>query len=426
MRGTSSAQHANFDEIEGWLAAARPRLLRLARLRGVAHDAIEDVVQETLLEAWKHQDRLYAPEGAHAWLDEICRNICRRYARKDSAEQQRMLPSSGSYEHNVEYGDGDGSKTSDSLLKTIPDTNLPDPLDALCRQDVALLLDRAFGALSVSAREAMELCYVKEAPQREAAERLKLSLSALEARLHRARHQLRQTLNGPLRADAETLGLTLDQEVADGWRETRLWCTLCGQRRLMGMFLPQPDGSVNLHMRCPDCERRYGLSDVHNSNVHSRGVIQLDGLQSFRPAWKRTMQGVAQRFMRALPVGARHCPYCGAPAALQLFDKTRATEITEEVVLPAGLSRHPYQFWVWWRCLRCHPRLNDGSGVFAASDLVYWSHAQTRQFMGEHPHWVSEPELLMEYAGQPAIRFQMADCASAARLTVLANRQTLA
>ena len=45
--------------------------------------------------------------------------------------------------------------------------------------------------------------------------------------------------------------------------------------------------------------------------------------------------------------------------------------------------------------------------------------------MREHPHWVSEPELLVEYAGQPALRLQMADTMSAVRLTVLANRQNL-
>src|SRR5258707_8142397 len=79
---SSSFQRASFSEIEGWLMTARPRLHRLAQLRGVSPDAIEDVIQETLLEAWKHQDRLHAPEGVYAWLDEICRKMCRRYARK--------------------------------------------------------------------------------------------------------------------------------------------------------------------------------------------------------------------------------------------------------------------------------------------------------------------------------------------------------
>src|SRR6185369_604356 len=75
---------------EAQFAASRPRLMRLARLRGVPPDVVEDVVQETLLEAWKHLDRLHEPEGFHLWLDEICRNICRRYACKHATERQRL------------------------------------------------------------------------------------------------------------------------------------------------------------------------------------------------------------------------------------------------------------------------------------------------------------------------------------------------
>jgi RNA polymerase sigma-70 factor (ECF subfamily) len=415
---TGSFQRASFSEIEGWLTTARPRLHHLAQLRGIAADAIEDVVQETLLEAWKHQDRLHTPEGFSAWLDEICRNICRRHTRKQWMDQQHIAPPFIPYQ----YDDGE---TEASLLMNIPDTHLPDPLEALSQQDVALLLDRALGSLSRNAREVVELCYLVELPQREVALQLGLSISALEARLHRARHQLRQLLNGPLREDAEALGLSLDQERAGGWQETRLWCTLCGRHRLEGMFLPQPHGGTNLHMRCPECEQHYGFSDVHNSNVHSKGLVQLDGLQSFRPAWKRTMQGMVRLFTQVLLSGERSCPYCGVPASLQLMDKSQVEKTVEGIVLPAGLSRQPYQFWIWWRCPQCRRGSNGNVGVFAASDLVYWSHARTQQFMAEHPHWVSEPELMVEYAGQPALRFQMADVTSAARLTVLAHRQTL-
>ncbi len=414
-------QHVSFSEIEGWLTAARPRLHRLAQSRGIARDAIEDVVQETLLEAWRHLDRLHTPTGFPAWLDEICRNICRRHARKQWMEQQHMLPLLTPYQHD----DGGSEEAESSLLMNIPDTHLLDPLEALDQQDAALLLDRALGSLSRNAREVVELCYLGELPQREVALRLGLSLSAVEARLHRARHQLRQALNGPLRKDAEALGLALNQDRADGWQETRLWCSLCGRHRLEGMFLPQPNGSTNLHMRCPDCEQHYGLSDIHNSNVHSKGLIPLDGLQSFRPAWKRTMQGMTRRFTQALLSDKRSCPYCGVSASLRLMDKIQMEEISAGTVLPASLSRRPYQFWICWRCPRCQCGSNDSVGVFAASDLVYWSHDRTQQFMAEHPHWVSEPELLVEYAGQPALRFQMADITSTARLTVLAHRQTL-
>lgn len=407
--GAAGAQFSGVIGFSGWLAAARPRLLRLARLRGINPDAIEDVAQETMLEAWKHRERLYAPAGFHVWLDEICRNICRRSLSTDASDRRRVA-----FVAN-ETNDAEGGDFGD-----LPDTQLPDPLDALCHEDMRTLLDRALGMLSSDARDLVERCYLKETPQREAADQLGISISAMEARLHRARKQLHQALNGPLRADAEAFGLALDQESADGWRETRLWCTLCGERRLMGIFLPQPDGTVNLHMRCPGCERRFGLSDVGNSSVHSKGLIPLVGLRAFRPAWKRTMRGVTQRFVETLSAGGRSCPYCGAPTALQLIEKSQGE------VAP-GLSAHPYQFWVWWACPQCHDgsSAGAGAGVFAACDLVYWSNAQTQQFMGEHTRWISTPELLVEYAGRPAIRFQMADYTGAARLTVLADRQTL-
>lgn len=409
---------ARLDEIGKWLVAARPHLYRLAQVRGVPAESLDDVVQETLLEAWRHLDRLTAPEGIHLWLNEICRNICRRHARKQLTEFRHSFPFRGE-------SDEDAEEVSLSLLDTIPDADVLDPIEALSRQDVVVLLDRALGSLSSSAREMVELCYLMELPQREVAARLDLSLSALEARLHRARQHLRQVLNGPLRPDAEALGLALDQEYAGGWRETRLWCTLCGRHRLFGVFLPQPSGSANLHMQCPVCEQHYGLSDTQSNNVHSKGLVRLDGLQSFRPAWKRTMQAMSRLLLETLRSGAPHCPYCGTPASIRLIEKTLSMQSNEALILPPGLAWHPAQFWLWWDCPRCGHGPGADGAFFAASDLVYWSYAPTRQFMHEHPRWISKPELLVEYAGQPAIHFQMADVTSSARLTVLAHRQTL-
>lgn len=399
------------------LVAARPRLARLARLRGAPPDAAEDIVQETLLEAWRCLDRLYDPTGIDRWVDEICRNICRRYARKHALDQ-RYVMFSGS-------DDEDGQSTWDTaLLESLPDRDIDDPIEALSRQDMALLLDRALGLLPANAREVVDLCYLRELPQREATDRLGLSLSALEARLHRARLQLRALFNGPLRSEAEAFGMALDDANAQGWHETRLWCTLCGRRHLSGMFVAQSDGSVNLHMRCPDCEQRSGLTDIDGSSVHSKGLVQLDGLRSFRPAWKRTMQGTAQRFMQGLLTGAYRCPYCGSAASLHLVDKNDAS-FPLGVDMPDGLARHPYHFWVWWTCHESHYNSDGHCGLFAASDLIYWSHVETQRFMRAHPHNISEPELLVEYAGKPALRLQLADTTTSARLTVLADRQTL-
>ncbi len=81
----------------GMLTETRLRLARIAQARGVDTNAIDDVVQETLLEAWSHLGRLSSPAGFHAWIDEICRNVCRRYARSRQANLLRYVPFSGSY-----------------------------------------------------------------------------------------------------------------------------------------------------------------------------------------------------------------------------------------------------------------------------------------------------------------------------------------
>jgi hypothetical protein len=178
-------------------------------------------------------------------------------------------------------------------------------------------------------------------------------------------------------------------------------------------------------MRCPACEQHYGLVDTQSNNVHSKGLVRLDGTQSFRPAWKRTMQAMSRLLLGMLRPGGQLCLYCGMPARVRLIEKTHVLQSNGAMTLPPGLVRQPASFWMWWDCPRCGLGPGAGGEFFAASELVYWSNARTQQFMRERPRWISNPELLVEYQGQPAIRFQMADVTSAARLTVLAHRETL-
>ena len=43
----------------------------------------------------------------------------------------------------------------------------------------------------------------------------------------------------------------------------------------------------------------------------------------------------------------------------------------------------------------------------------------------QHPRLINEPDSLIDYAGQPAIRFQLRDVTSTGRLMVLAHPQML-
>src|SRR5262249_49576428 len=62
-------------DIEHEMAQARPRLLRLARAYGLPLATAQEVVQDTLLEAWRHLDALSDPTGVQLWLNAICRNV---------------------------------------------------------------------------------------------------------------------------------------------------------------------------------------------------------------------------------------------------------------------------------------------------------------------------------------------------------------
>src|SRR5207248_7594045 len=131
-----------------------------------------------------------------------------------------------------------------------------DPVEELCRQDMMLLLDRALGYLPDSTRKAVELHYLSELPQREAALQLGMTIHALEERLYRARRQLRQLLNNELRTDAVSFGLLQDQDAVSSGRETRLWCPYCGKQRQRGILESRPDGIGYLRTWCSSCNTK--------------------------------------------------------------------------------------------------------------------------------------------------------------------------
>lgn len=397
---------------DGILTETRRRLARLARARGVEPQAIDDVVQETFLEAWSHLDRLYAPTGFHAWIDEICRNICRRAVHKHTMNQLRSVPNTSDTpfwqaSSRDTYWSGEEAKDIFSDMAA-PDDD--DPFEELSRQDMEQLLDKALGTLSQASRQLVEMCYLLELPRPEVAARLGISSGALETRLHRIRRQLRHILNGPLRKEAEGLGFALDETVVEGWQDTRLWCPLCASHRLQGLFVHVEAEGPNLHLRCPSCSQQYG-----QDTVHSMGLVSLAGLRAFRPAWKRTMQGLTDLMMQSLAQGLHPCLYCRKPAFVSVEGGEDGT------IFPAG----PYPFWIHMQCTHCGRAVDASGDVPSIDQLVYWSHPLTRQFVQQHPRWQSTPGRWVESAGESAIHFQLSTVEGNDCLTVVVHRQTL-
>jgi RNA polymerase sigma-70 factor (ECF subfamily) len=392
---------------DGVLTATRRRLVGIARARGMEQQVIDDVIQETLLEAWSHLDRLHSPAGFHPWIDEICRNICRRVNR---TRQQDALHYAQA-QHGTDALDELAGRENEDALLDLPAPARSDPFEELNQQDLTSLLDRAIKVLPPVSRQAVELSYLIDLPRAEVAARLRLSQGALDTRLHRARAQLRQALNGPLRAEAEAYGLALDEIPTERWQATRMWCPLCARRRLEGYFV-RVDGAdgPNLHLRCPDCSLRNG-----RDTAHSMGLVSLARMRSFRPAWKRVMQGLSERVIQAVAGETHPCLSCGRPA--QFTVQTAGTDIATSLGAPRP--------WVHMACRYCGVDLGPDTCLPSVDQLVCWSDPRSRQFLLRHPRCMSNLGSEVERDGADALTFRLSDLDGADQLTVVARRETL-
>jgi RNA polymerase sigma-70 factor (ECF subfamily) len=187
-----------------WSPAQRARLVRLCAAVVGEAAAAEDLAQETLLEAWRHQHRLNDPTGADAWLNAIARNVCRRWLR---ARGSSAVPTAddGVFEGASEARD------LDSVLE---------------REEMVELLDRALGLLPGATRAALVGHYVEELSHAEIAERLGTSADAVSMRVSRGRSRLRYLLE--TRFADETVAEGWSRRHDAGWRPTRLRCPECG------------------------------------------------------------------------------------------------------------------------------------------------------------------------------------------------------
>jgi RNA polymerase sigma-70 factor (ECF subfamily) len=135
-------------------------------LSGDRHTA-EDLVQDTLLRAWRSLDRLHNPKAAKGWLMTILR-------RENARRFERYQPPES----------------------TVPAEDLGDRREDYDTSTEAFVLRRALGALPADYREPLLLQVLHGYSQREIAERLGLTSAAVGTRLFRARQKLREAVSG--------------------------------------------------------------------------------------------------------------------------------------------------------------------------------------------------------------------------------------
>ncbi|MEV6631680.1 sigma-70 family RNA polymerase sigma factor [Actinoplanes sp. NPDC051470] len=148
-----------------------PALLRfLLRLNRGERPAAEDMLQETMLRAWRHLDSLPAErDDARRWLFTVARRIA-----IDTVRRRQTRP--------VEIG-------------LIDLTWVPDRVDSIETADAAEAIGRAFRALTPTHRTVLTEVYVRGIGLDEVAERLGVPVGTVKSRAHYAMRSLRLALD---------------------------------------------------------------------------------------------------------------------------------------------------------------------------------------------------------------------------------------
>ena len=375
------------------LSGERERLVRLcARLTGNARVA-EDLVQETLFEAWRSREKLRDVAEIAPWLAAIARYVCLRWQRAQGREQRLRV--------TLASGPGDN------------DDAAPDPLDQaandeddlslqLERRELAVLLGRALALLPIETREALVASYLDELPQAELAARLGLGAGALRARLHRGKQMLRRVLEDDLRDDALTWGLLApDSAEQRRWQTTRIWCPFCGVHHLL-CWLDHTTGAFLF--RCAGaCQP--GIDGVVGSG--ERTTIAATTLTSPKALLSRQCLALGDTYRGMMAGVKERCPACGGPARIIVRRPGDA--------LPAPILTHG----ILISCPRCGP-IDGATPWHLALDTP-----QAIQFWRRHPRIRALPVRTLDYEGRPAVLTGFESGDDHARLEIIWARDTL-
>ncbi len=150
------------------------RTVALARVGDAA--AADDVMQEVSITALQKGHQLRDPSRVAGWLYRLAVVAALQYRRRQG-RRRKLLD---------RYADRQPSV--DGVAAT------PDPLNWLLADERKTLVRQALETLNARDAEIMLLKYSEDWSYQQLAEHLGLSVSAVEARLHRARQKMRQTL----------------------------------------------------------------------------------------------------------------------------------------------------------------------------------------------------------------------------------------
>ena len=164
--------------------------LHCYRMVGSLHDA-EDLVQETMLRAWKSYGNFKGGSSLRTWLHRIATNACLD-ALKKRRQPRRLRPAGPASDPRLPVGAPTGEA---DWLEPYPDSELPSAAEtpeegSLRRETVSLAFCAALQLLTPRQRAVLILGDVLDWRASEIGVLLGMSVSAVDSALHRSRQAL--------------------------------------------------------------------------------------------------------------------------------------------------------------------------------------------------------------------------------------------
>jgi len=354
------------------------RLVRLCATITHEREVAEDLAQETMLEAWRHQHTLRDPEKQAQWLSGIARNVCLRWQRKIGRElAHSSIINASSHRQEI------------ALLEEtlVDDYDIEIELE---RKELIELLDRAMALLPQETRTVLVKRYVEESPLAEVAAQLGTNTSAVAMRLQRGKLALRRVLTKEMRQESVLYGVTIDE-----WEKTPLWCYFCGQHRLLGK---RNSSEGELLLKCPGCSR--GEEDLVSQNH----LPALQGLKAYKPLLSRLMIWCNNYYRTGLSNGTVPCEECG---------RNLAVHIGPPLLYTLKYLRERNERTVNIRCMSCN------SICTTPLESLVLTLPEGRQFWQKHPRIRTLPRQYIEAEGCSAIVTRFESVTENAQLTVI-------
>jgi len=177
-----ASRSGNHQAIETLFRRYQPQLLRTARhILGNTEDA-EDALQDGLLSAYRNVARFEGHSKFSTWLTRIVINTALMRRRRATGLRVTSL-------------DATPAENKAPISEYMQDDD-PNPEQLFAHTELREMIQTNVGQLSSPLFTAFVLCGIEEYSQEEAARRLGITVTAIKARMHRARYKLAERL-GP-------------------------------------------------------------------------------------------------------------------------------------------------------------------------------------------------------------------------------------